>query len=222
MEKHMETLQITMDGFSEILSELKNEIRFLKKADNGESALKTDLLNKIIQTIDESRKGITAEELQAYSAALVTTIRQLQDEANASSAGFLNEKIEQLEQMSMQPSIVKNQYTIDFASSKTFVGLIVISLALFGSLYGNYDQHQANKSLTDNDLKYRYVLMKSRLTANGLEWLEKSFPSNKDSIRIKVLEYEEAVRRQAQAIVQKQLNDDEVKNLNRKIEKLKE
>ncbi len=61
MNNEFENIQITMDGFSEILSELKSEIQSSKKNDNGESALKIDLLNKIIQTIDESKKGITAE-----------------------------------------------------------------------------------------------------------------------------------------------------------------
>ncbi len=50
-----ENIQITMDGFSEILSELKTEIQSLKKNDNGESALKIDLLDKIVLTIDESK-----------------------------------------------------------------------------------------------------------------------------------------------------------------------
>jgi hypothetical protein len=39
-------------------------------------------LNKIIQIIDESKKGITAEELKAYSAATVAAMQQLQEEAN--------------------------------------------------------------------------------------------------------------------------------------------
>ena len=65
MNDKIDNIQITMDGFSEILSEIMIEIRSLKKTDNGESALKVDLLNKIVQTIDESKKGVTGEELKA-------------------------------------------------------------------------------------------------------------------------------------------------------------
>ena len=50
MNDKIDNIQITMDGFSEILSEIMIEIRSLKKADNVESALNTDLLNKIVQT----------------------------------------------------------------------------------------------------------------------------------------------------------------------------
>lgn len=64
--------------------------------------------------------------------------------------------------------------------------------------------------------------MKAGTTPNRLKWLEDSFPNNRDSIRIKVLEYEDAVQKQAQAIVQKQLNDKDMKGLNEKIEKLQE
>jgi hypothetical protein len=83
-----------------------------------------------------------------------------------------------------------------------------------------YKQWKQNGRFKDNDLKYRYVLMKSGLTANRAEWLKKSFPNSKDSIQTKVLEYEDYVRKQVQAIVQKQLNDEQMKNLNEKIEEL--
>lgn len=61
MNDKIDNIQITMDGFSEILSEIMIEIRSLKKEDSGESALNADLLNKIVQTIDESKKGVTGE-----------------------------------------------------------------------------------------------------------------------------------------------------------------
>jgi hypothetical protein len=82
MNDKTDNIQITMDGISEMLSEIKSEIQSMKKDDNGESALKTDLLNKIIQIIDESKKNITEEELKAYSAATVAAMQQLQEEAN--------------------------------------------------------------------------------------------------------------------------------------------
>ncbi|MBK5722217.1 hypothetical protein JGH11_15180, partial [Dysgonomonas sp. Marseille-P4677] len=62
--------------------------------------------------------------------------------------------------------------------------------------------------------------MKSGSTADRLKWLEESFPNNKDSIQTKVLEYEDAIHKQAQAIVRKNLNDEEMKNLNEKIDEL--
>lgn len=95
------------------------------------------------------------------------------------------------------------------------VMLLIIALSLF------YKQWVQNEKLKDNDLKYRYVLMKGEMTSDKIGWLEDSFPNNKDSIQTKVLEYEEAVYKQAQAIKRKNLNDEEMENLNQKIGKLK-
>ena len=96
------------------------------------------------------------------------------------------------------------------------VMLLIIALSLF------YKQWEQNGKFKDNDLKYRYVLMKGEMSADKIDWLEDSFSNNKDSIKAKVMEYEDAVQKQAQAIVQKQLNDKDMKGLNEKIEKLQE
>lgn len=95
------------------------------------------------------------------------------------------------------------------------VMLLIIALSLF------YKQWEQNDKFKDNDLKYRYVLMKGEMSADKIGWLEDSFSNNRDSIKAKVMEYEDAVQKQAQAIKRKNLNDEEMKNLNQKIDKLK-
>lgn len=225
MNDKIDNIQITMDGFSEILSEIMIEIRSLKKADDGESALKVDLLNKIVQTIDESKKGVTGEELKAYTAAMIATMRQLQDEANNSFSEFLNEKIGQLEIISKQPSIVKNQYTIDFKSSKTVIAVIFLSLGLFCSLFGNYNQYQENSRLTDNDLKYRFVKMKNGIFPNEITRLENFFFYSDsayvvNNIRKSVIDYEYRLQEQARKLQQKRKSEKTIDKLDREIERL--
>ncbi len=226
MNDKIDNIQITMDGFSEILSEIMIEIRSLKKADDGESALKVDLLNKIVQTIDESKKGVTGEELKAYTAAMIATMRQLQDEANNSFSEFLNEKIAQLETVAKQPSIVKNQYTIDFKSSKAIIAIILISLGLFGSLFGNYNQYQENSRLTDNDLKYRFVKMKNGILPDEITRLENFFyyPDSAyvvSNIRKSVIDYEHRMQEQARKQEQKKQNEETIRKLDKEIDQLK-
>lgn len=225
MNDKIDNIQITMDGFSEILSEIMIEIRSLKKADKGESALTADLLNKIVQTIDESKKGVTGEELKAYTAAMIETMRQLQDEANNSFSEFLNEKIVQLETVAKQPSIVKNQYTIDFKSSKTVIAIIFLSLGLFCSLFGNYNQYQENSRLTDNDLKYRFVKMKNGILPNEITRLENFFyypdsASVVKNIRKSVIDYEHRLQEQARKQEQKKQNEENIKRLDSEIQEL--
>lgn len=225
MNDKIDNIQITIDGFSEILSEIMIEIRSLKKADNGEAALTADLLNKIVQTIGESKKGVTGEELKAYTAAMIGTMRQLQDEANNSFTEFLNEKIAQLETVAKQPSLVKNQYTIDFKSSKTVIAVIFLSLGLFCSLFGNYNQYQENKRLTDNDLKYRFVKMKNGILPNEITRLENFFYYSDsayvvNNIRKSVINYEHRLQEQARKLEEKRKNEETIDKLDKEIESL--
>jgi hypothetical protein len=225
MNNEFENIQITMDGFSEILSELKSEIQSSKKTDDGESALKIDLLNKIIQIIDESKKGITAEELKAYSTAMVATMRQLQNEANNSFSEFLNEKISQIEKIAKQPSIVKNHYTIDFKSSKTFIVVIFLSLSLFCSLFGNYNQYQENSRLVQNDLKYRFIKMNNGILPDEITRLENFFyyPDSAyvvDNIRKSVISFEHRMEEQSRKLEQKKQNEENIKRLDSEIDNL--
>lgn len=117
---------------------------------------------------------------------------------------------------------VEHRISFDIKSSWVFVTMTGLILLLIIALCLFYKQWEQNGKLKDNDLKYRYVLMKAGTTPDRLKWLEDSFSNNRDSIRVKVLEYEDTVHKQAQATVQKQLNDEEMKNLNEKIDKLKE
>lgn len=225
MNDKIDNIQITMDGFSEILSEIMIEIRSFKKADNGEPALTADLLNKIVQTIDESKKGVTGEELKAYTAAMIATMRQLQDEANNSFSEFLNEKIAQLETVAKQPSIVKNQYTIDFKSSKAVIAIILLSLGLFCSLFGNYNQYQENHRLMDNDLKYRFVKMKNGILPDEITRLENFFyypdsASIVKNIRKSVIDYEHRLQEEARKQEQKKQNEENIKRLDSEIQEL--
>lgn len=117
---------------------------------------------------------------------------------------------------------VEHRISFDIKSSWVFVTMTGLIMLLIIALCLFYKQWEQNGKLKDNDLKYRYVLMKAGTTPDRLKWLEDSFSNNRDSIRVKVLEYEDTVHKQAQATVQKQLNDEEMKNLNEKIDKLKE
>jgi hypothetical protein len=223
MNNELENIQITLDGFSEILSEIKTEVQSLQKAGNGGSALKVDLLNKIVQTIDESKKGITAEELKAYSTAVVATMRQLQDEANDSFSQFLNEKIAELERITKQPSIVENRYAIDFKSSKTFIALIIMALIILGLSYIIGGQRRSISQYRDNDLKYRYIRMQGQTDEENLYRLEQQFKYG-DSIKIirkQVGKYEELVKEQAERIERAKRDSEEAEKLHKDAESLK-
>jgi hypothetical protein len=223
MNNEIENIQIILDGFSEILSEIKTEVQSLQKAGDGDSALKVDLLNKIVQTIDGSKKGITVEELKAYSSAVVATMHQLQDEANDSFSQFLNEKVAELERITKQPSIVENRYSIDFKSSKTFIALVVMALIILGLSYIIGEQRRSISGYRDNDLKYRYIKMQGQTDEESLYRLEQQFKYG-DSIKIirkQVKKYEELVQEQAERIERAKRDSEEADRLQKEVEDIK-
>lgn len=223
MNNEIENIQITLDGFSEILSEIKTEVQSLQKADKGESTLKVDLLNKIVQTIDESKKGITAEELQNYSAAMATTMRQLQNEVKNSFSQFLNEKIAELERIAKQPSIVENRYSIDFKSSKTSIAIVVMAFIILGLSYTIGEQRRSISQHRDNDLKYRYIRMQGQTNEESLYQLERRFQYG-DSIKIirkQVGKYEELVKERAERMERSKRDNEKADRLQKDAESLK-
>lgn len=164
-------------------------------------ALTADLLNKIQQTIDQSKKGITAEELKLFGEELINSIRALQQEANGSIADFLNEKIAEMRDITEKPVVVKNEHSLEGAKIKLLIASLCLFFALTASLHWNCSQYKANKLLSDNDLKYRYIKMANGILPTDLSRLENFFHYSDsayvvDNIRKDVLDFE---RRQQEA-----------------------
>ena len=87
-------------------------------------------------------------------------------------------------------------------------------------------QFKRNRSMSDNDLKYRYVKMKGEATLERLLEMEAIFGPNRDpekirQIREDVEEYEDAVRRQAALAEQARLKEQEARELDNKVKSIK-
>lgn len=227
-----EELQITLDAFSQTmfvvkdeLSEIKGELISVKEnlqnnGDSGSKSLDIDLLNKILKTIDHAKKSIDLEDLKKFTTGVLGAQIQLQEEANNTFSQFLNEKIEELNSLAKQPSITKNEYSVDFRSSKTFIAMITISITLLVSSFINYNQYQSNQNLSDNDLKYRYIKMANGIMPEDLSRLENLFhyPDSAyvlNNIRKLIEEHEYKLKIQTEKLEQ-------VRRMEQEIEKLKE
>lgn len=222
-----EELQLVLDSIVQALSDIKEELFVIKNSKTGssESALNTDLLNKISDTIDNAKKAINEEDLNKFINIVISVTTQLQEESNKVSAEFLNQKIEELREIAKQPSIVQNHYSIDFKSSKIFITIIVFSLGLLSSLCWNYNQYQKNKLLADNDLKYRFIKMKNGIIPEDIDRLENFFFYSDsmyvvDNIRKKVIDYEYRLKEQVRRQEQKRRSEEEIEKLNKEIESL--
>ena len=229
MKKEEENIdiQIVFDGFAQTLEEIKSEL--IKQNDNNQvdtqSALNTDLLNKIAETIEQAKKAIDEEDLKKFQNVVISVTTELQERANKASAEFLNQKIAELKELVKQPTIIEKRYSIDFKSSKIFIAIIFLSLGLFCSLFGNYSQYQENNRLTDNDLKYRFVKMKNGILPNEITRLENFFyyPDSAyvvNNIRKSVIDYEHRMQEQARKQEQKKQNEEIIHRLDKEIKKL--
>lgn len=218
-------LQIAIDGFGQTLEEIKEAV-LSKNNDNGNSALTVDLLNKIAETIDNAKVAINEEDLKKFLNVVISVTTQLQERANKVSAEFLNQKIAELKELVKQPTIIKKRYSIDFKSSKTVILIIFVSMALLGSLFGNYKLHEKNKLLADNDLKYRYIKMKNGIFPDEISRLENFFYSSDsvyvvENIRKDVIDYEHRIKEQARILELKRQQEESIEKLDKEIEKLK-
>lgn len=219
-EEENTDIQIVFDGFAQTLDEIKDTIK-----KNPQSALTTDLLNKIQNTIDQAKEGITPKELEKFGKELTDSIKELQKETDKSVSLSLNQKIAEINELVKQPSIVITKYSIDFKSSKIFIAIIFLSLGLFCSLFGNYNQYQENCKLTDNDLKYRFVKMKNGILPNEITRLENFFYYSDSAyvvknIRKSVIDYEHRLQEHAQKQELKKQNEETIQKLDKEIKEL--
>lgn len=211
-------MQIMFDGFAQTLEEIRETV--LK---NPQSALTADLLNKIQQTIDHSKKAIDEEDLKRFLSAVINAAIDLREKSDKASAEFLNQKIGELRDIVKQPSVIINKYSIDFKSSKTFIVIIFLFFGIGGSLYFNYNQFQENKMLKTNDIKYRYVQMKGGVSYDDIVYLNKSYgerPQYRDSIKNNILEFESLFRQKVYNESVNNHNEKENKQIDKRLKEL--
>lgn len=104
-------------------------------------------------------------------------------------------------------SKVRHYHVVDWKSNKVVITIVCLSVLLLTSLFGNVQQFIVNSTMTDNDLKYRYIKMQGKATHQHLLQLEMIFTydRNRDSIsaiRKKVENYERMVKEQAEKLEQ--------------------
>lgn len=219
-------LQIVLDSMVQTLSDIKEELSTIKENlsnDRTESALNTDLLTKISGAIEHAKKAIDEEDLKEFIEVTLSVVAKLQEKANEKSAEFLNQKIVELNEIVKHPGVVINKYSIDFKSSKTFIVIILLCLGIGSSLYFNYNQFRENKRLKYNDMKYRYVRMKGTITADDIYRLEVDFSKQealRDSISLKVIEYEDLIQKQTKIRLQDNLNKKQFEQINDRIREI--
>lgn len=123
------------------------------------------------QDVLEMRKALQANKILFRMADERTKVQQRTDEYLQQ----LSQQIDQLERLK-----VNHSHSFNVTYSKPFlVQVTIVALFLF-SLVFNAWQLKRGWQLSDNDLKYRYVLMSGGADAKTLDILENCFEWNRD------------------------------------------
>ena len=210
----------------DILEELKQECKAISKA---QVELRTTIAEPLSNPKEDSVK--TQETVQIHlSKETQAKIKEHQLfvlEALSESSKKLDPKFEALQQL-----ISKQQKPVEYKNYSLFAsiqlaermllllvcGLVMVSCWFFGM--------GANKLQTasDYDLRYRYLRMQGKATASDFTHLDSIFITHRNSKAIqqmqqKVVDYEQAIQRQAELLLQQDKIKQEQRDLKKYLEK---
>ena len=210
----------------DILEELKQECKSISKA---QAELRTTLAE---QPANSTAAPTTTEEtvqihLSKETQAKIKEHQLFVLEALSQSSKKLGPKFEALQQL-----IIEQQKPVEYKNYSLFAsvqlaermllllvcGLVMVSCWFFGM--------GANKLQTasDYDLRYRYLRMQGKATASDFTNLDSIFSTHRNSKAIqqmqqKVVDYEQALQRQAELLLEQKRIQQEQGELNKHLKK---
>ena len=178
-------------------------------------------MKQILKRIETNLAKPVQQDNEPKSDELVNLKNQLQETEQE-----ILSKIEEFQQAPLPPQKVQHRITIELVSSWVFFTILGLSVAMLISLFIHYRQQETNKSLRDNDLKYRYIKAFNHADSTSIYILEDIFEYNRDSekikeIRVATIQYEEDMKATVRRLEQARLKEEEAVRLNDEDNQLK-
>ena len=199
--------------------------------------------NSLIQLLDKSGKkgsegGIalrnTIVKLQAPTTDAIKQLLQAISDRQEQIRKDLGAQISEMEEKvvgmeipeELPPRMVQHRFSLSLDATRNFWLFMSMFVVIAVQSVGLYLDWRPDRSRYDNDLKYRYVLMKGEASPKRLSELEELFEVERDqrridSMRQDVEKYERLVRRRAALDEQARLKAQEAEQLKRDAAKLK-
>ena len=139
----------------------------------------------------------------------------------------IDEKVAEIEiPEKLPPRMVQHRFSFSLDATRNFWLFMSMFIVIAVQSVGLYLDWRPDRGRDDNDLKYRYVLMKGEASPKRLSELEELFETERDqrridSMRRDVEKYERLVRRRAALDEQARLKAQEAEQLKRDAAKLK-
>ena len=210
----------------DILEELKQECKAISKA---QEELRTTLAEQLSNPKGDSIKTHEAVQihLSKETQAKIKEHQLFVLEALSESNKKLDPKFEALQQL-----ISKQQKPIEFKNYSLFAnvqlaermllllvcGLVMVSCWFFGMGASKL------QTASDFDLRYRYLRMQGKATKKDFDYLDSIFITHRNPKAIqqmqqKVIDYEQALQRQAELLLQQERIKQEQRKLKRQLRK---
>lgn len=208
----------------DMLEELKQECKAFSKAQaEFRSTLTEACQNAELTTTQETVQIHLSKETQAK----IKEHQLFVLEALSQSSKKLDPKFESLQQL-----ITQQQTSVEYKNYSLFAGVQLAERILLGLICGLvvvscwFFAMGANKLqiASDYDLRYRYLRMQGKATASDFTDLDSIFSTHRNSKAIqqmqqKVVDYEQALQRQAELLLQQDKIKQEQKELKEHLKK---
>ena len=203
------TLELSFEMYEELKETLIKTLRTELAEARSQSAapVDTDAIKQLLQAISDRQEQIRKD--------LGAQISEME------------EKVVGMEiPEELPPRMVQHRFSLSLDATRNFWLFMSMFVVIAVQSVGLYLDWRPDRSRYDNDLKYRYVLMKGEASPILLSLLEEVFEVERDqrridSMRQDVEKYERLVRRRAALDEQARLKAQEAEQLKRDAAKLK-
>lgn len=210
----------------DILEELKQECKAISKA---QAELRTTLVE---QPINSKAEHTAAQEAVQIHLSQETQAKIKEHQlfvlaALSESSKKLDPKFEALQQLikEQQKPIEYKNYSL-FASvhlAERMLFLLVCGLVMISCWFFSMRANQL-QTASDYDLRYRYLRMQGKATQKDFDYLDSIFITHRNPKAIqqmqqKVIDYEQALQRQAELLLQQERIKQEQRKLKRQLRK---
>lgn len=210
----------------DILEELKQECKAISKA---QAELRTTLVEQPINSKAEHTEAQEAVQihLSQETQAKIKEHQLFVLAALSESSKKLDPKFEALQQLikEQQKPIEYKNYSL-FASvhlAERMLFLLVCGLVMISCWFFSMGANQL-QTASDYDLRYRYLRMQGKATQKDFDYLDSIFITHRNPKAIqqmqqKVIDYEQALQRQAELLLQQERIKQEQRKLKRQLRK---
>lgn len=231
------TLELSFEMYEELKETLIKTLRAELAEARSQSAAHVDtdaikqLQIRILQLEQTQTKTHEAQQEQGHRIEQrLQAISERQEQIREDLGTQISEIDEKVAGMEipeeLPPRMVQHRFALSLDATRNFWLFISMFIVIAVQSVGLYLEWRPDRGRYDNDLKYRYVLMKGEASPKRLSELEELFEVERDQRRIDSMQkdvekYERLVRRRATLDEQARLKAQEAEQLKRDAAELK-